>query len=1251
MKRLMALFFALTLVVCNFNIVSVASFDETDCVSLSKFTGSFVDLVENAELLITEKNDAYYGSADVIADNEDIDDDDVSTEISTTIETPEGATNRLIVKSTEKLPELDSVGYVYGYNDLHILQFDNRESFQKAFEYYDSLKCVEYVEEDLYLKEAVVDDGIVVESAVSDPTIVQSNMFGYSAAKKDSDGYAVDVGVIDSGVQHDHDFLAGRVVDTGFNSISDNGSAYDDRGHGTHVAGIIVANTLSNVTVYAYKALNSKGSGTATQVSLAIDAAIEDNMDVLNLSVQMKGFSDTLYEAVVRAYNAGITVVVAAGNAGVNLDEIQYSPGCFEEAISVMSCTNQRRVSEFSNYGAICDFVAPGENILSTYLDNTYKMTSGTSMASPFICAAVAYELAKDNTLSSDEVESLLIAQSENCFGDIAGKCVYPAAKVSFEGTSSAPVFEFDSCRFAGFMRVSISCSSEDVDIYYSMNGELYKEYTGPFNITETAYVSAFAVSSLLNMSFVRTVHYECVSSDVNEFVLDDTGVLIEYNGENENLSVPTYINTKIIYGVANTAFENNTTLENINFEQSVTHIYDGAFKGCTALKSIVASNVTYIGADAFNGCASLVRVDINFPTEIGDRAFLNCGSLVNVITDGVKKFGDEAFKGCYSLMAFSSNLVTTFDYSYIEDCTKLESISINSVINLPQLKDGETIATKFPALKYFYANTVTSIPDSYFKDCKKLNIVSFNNATYIYANAFLDSGLKSGSFKCVQYIGDYAFANTNIDSIPLGNLKEIGVRAFYNCTTLVSVSLNNLTKMGEEAFCNCTSNGLVYLPKITTIPTRAFYNNTSLQSIEYKSPCTTIGMQAFMNCTSLTSVSCSTSTGSYKYEDKAFYGCSQYTPNIKYLYPNYLGNNVFTGTKPGTGQRVNLDKLTEVCENGFDGLVIKELIIENVTKLYDVPVNSIVLIGKNLTNYTIPINKSAVIYSASSKVLEYCINNGIDYVEYNGITAKFEDARIVEGSDTDIYFNVIGFNLKFKLYGCNTNHDTSSMLVAGAEEITNFTKMSNNIFKLTVPSASQYKYYYLVVESYYSSSSYPIFTCRSAFVTFNNTDSPEEPDTPVTPPSSDTYWYVNSTSTKTSYDGIMKNGSLLGYFLITEEKNVEDAISDVYVSNGTMSVTPSIVANGVEIFGTGSILNVYDKNGIIIEQIPIVIVGDVNGDCVMDALDCTVLSECMYQRENFSNDSCWVAADYNRDDVFNVIDFQLVVNDSVELL
>ena len=1248
MKRLMALIFALTLVVCNFSIVSVASFDETDCVSLSKFTGSFVDLVENTELLISGKDEAYYGSADVIADDEATD-DAPNTEYNETTATPEGATNRLIVKSTEKLPALDSVGYVYGYNDLHILQFDNRESFQKAYEYYGSLKCVEYVEEDLYLTEAVVDDGVVFESAIEYPTIVQSNLFGYSTAKKDSDGYAVDVGVIDSGVQHDHEFLAGRVVDTGFNSISDNGSAYDDRGHGTHVAGIIVANTLSNVTVYAYKALNSSGSGTSAQVSLAIDAAIEDGMDVLNLSVQMKGFSDTLHEAVARAYNAGITVVVAAGNAGVNLDETQYSPGCFEEAISVMSCSDYRRISDFSNYGKICDFAAPGENILSTYLNNTYKMTSGTSMASPFICAAVTYQLSKDNTLTPDQVEQLLNAQSEPCFGSKSGVCVYPDVKVDFQGVSNAPKFEFDSCRFAGEMRVSISCSSDNVDIYYSMNGDLYKEYTEPFYITQTAHVYAFAVSSLLNMSFVREVNYECYTSDVNEFVLDENNVLIEYNGVNKNISVPTFVNMKNVSGVANTAFANNTTIENINFEQTVTHFFDGAFKGCTALKSVVAPNVTYIGADAFNGCTSLQRLDCTHPSEIGDRAFYNCSALTNMITDSVVKFGDNAFSGCASLLAFSSNLATSFDYSYIEDCTNLQNISIDSVINLPSLKEGETFAEKFPNLREFSANSATSIPDSYFKDCSNLVNVIFDNVIYIYDNAFLNSGLKSGSFKKVQYIGDYAFANTNIDSIPLGNLKEMGLRAFYNCTSIVSVSLNNLTKMGEEAFYNCTSNGLVYLPKITTIPTRAFYNNTSLKSIEYKSTCTTIGMQAFMNCTSLTKVSCGSS--SVKYSDRAFYGCSQYTPNIKYLYPNYIGRNVFTGTKPGTGGRVNLSKLTEVCTNGFDGLVIDELILENVTTLYDVPVNSIVLIGKNLTNYTIPINKSAVIYSASSKVLEYCKDNGIEYVEYNGITAKFEEPRVVEGSETNIYFNVIGFNLKFKLYGCNSNHDTSSMVVSGAEEITNFTEMSNNIFKLTIPSASQYKYYYFVVESYYSSSSYPIFTCRSAFVTFNNTDNPEEPDEPVDPPASDTSWWVKGTATKTSYDGIMKNGSLLGYFLITEEKTVEAAISNVYVSNGTMSVTPSTVANGVEIYGTGSILNVYDKYGAVIEQIPIVIIGDVNGDCVMDALDCTVLSECMYEREKFNNDSCWVAADYNRDDVFNVIDFQLVVNDSVELL
>ena len=503
MKKLLSLIIALFFVISELSVLSVALYDETDCLSVSKFTSAFVEMVSETEDkvnegVVAENADVYFSSGSTSVENQDVNEEvtDENTE----------KTYRLIVKSSFELDPLDSVGYVFGYNDLHILQFDNKSSFEKAYDFYDSLQCVEYVEEDLCLTEAVVDDGndIVYESAIEYPTITQSNMYGYATAKNKSHGNTVSIGVVDSGVQHDHEFLNGRVVDTGFNSISDNGTAYDDRGHGTHVAGIIVANTLSNVTVHAYKALNESGSGTSAQVSLAIDAAIEDGMDIINLSVQMKGFSDTLHEAVQRAYNAGITVVAAAGNAGVDIAQTQYSPGCFDEVISVMSCTMYRRISDFSNYGTPCDFAAPGENVLSAYLDNTYKYTSGTSMASPFICAAVAYEFAKDDTLTPEQVRVKLEEKSQFCYGNPAGKCVYPDVKSSFEGMSSAPVFLYESCNFAGSLLVSLSCNSEDVDILYSFDGERFLEYTEPFYITETKNISAFARSETLETSFTR---------------------------------------------------------------------------------------------------------------------------------------------------------------------------------------------------------------------------------------------------------------------------------------------------------------------------------------------------------------------------------------------------------------------------------------------------------------------------------------------------------------------------------------------------------------------------------------------------------------------------------------------------------------------------------------------------------------------------------------------------------------------------
>lgn len=166
------------------------------------------------------------------------------------------------------------------------------------------------------------------------------------------------------------------------------------RGHGTHVAGIIVANTKSNVKIKPYKVIGDDGTGTDTQLYLGIQAAIEDGVDIINLSLTRKGESEVVHEAVKDAYNAGITVVAAAGNDNVNLDETPYIPACFPEVICVVSVDANKKRASTSNWRFDDTLSAPGVDILSSYLDNTYKIMSGTSMAAPIISCCAAYLLA-----------------------------------------------------------------------------------------------------------------------------------------------------------------------------------------------------------------------------------------------------------------------------------------------------------------------------------------------------------------------------------------------------------------------------------------------------------------------------------------------------------------------------------------------------------------------------------------------------------------------------------------------------------------------------------------------------------------------------------------------------------------------------------------------------------------------------------------------------------------------------------------
>ena len=174
-------------------------------------------------------------------------------------------------------------------------------------------------------------------------------------------GKHVRIGIIDTGIDYNHEALGGGfgpgfTVAGGYDFINNDPDPMDDNGHGTHVAGIISGNssTITGVAkdaaLYAYKVLDQSGSGSASSVIAAIERAMTDSIQVLNLSLGTPSGSsdDPLTSAVNRAVQSGMIVVVAAGNTG------EYStinsPGIAEFALTV-GATDANAIASFSSKG------------------------------------------------------------------------------------------------------------------------------------------------------------------------------------------------------------------------------------------------------------------------------------------------------------------------------------------------------------------------------------------------------------------------------------------------------------------------------------------------------------------------------------------------------------------------------------------------------------------------------------------------------------------------------------------------------------------------------------------------------------------------------------------------------------------------------------------------------------------------------------------------------------------------------------
>jgi thermitase len=233
----------------------------------------------------------------------------------------------------------------------------------------------------------------------------------------------VKVGIVDTGIDANHEDLSGKLVDCGrastlFGTVS-NGNCADDNDHGTHVSGTIAAKANNGVGVAGVafnsplsmcKALNAVGSGSTAGVANCITWLVQRGSKIISMSLG-GGASSTMQTAVRNASNAGALIIAAAGNDG---DATLNYPAAYPEVVSVAATDNRDARASFSNANSDVEIAAPGVNILSTKRGGGYVSFSGTSMATPHVAGVAALIWGRNPGFTAAQVRSKLDASVDD---------------------------------------------------------------------------------------------------------------------------------------------------------------------------------------------------------------------------------------------------------------------------------------------------------------------------------------------------------------------------------------------------------------------------------------------------------------------------------------------------------------------------------------------------------------------------------------------------------------------------------------------------------------------------------------------------------------------------------------------------------------------------------------------------------------------------------------------------------------------
>lgn len=239
-------------------------------------------------------------------------------------------------------------------------------------------------------------------------------------------GENINIMVCDTGIS-DHEDLKNNIDYEKAISFIDNENYIDCQGHGTCVAGVIAAQesgfgvigVAPNSKIIPVKTLSNKGFTGNLPLEKTLEYALRIRPDLINMSLGGRHQQSENFVKLLKAlYDLNIPVICAMGNFG---EKYSCFPADYAETFGVTSYRKDRNISDFSSRSSDADFALPGEDILTTNLNNQYSIVKGTSFSAPFLSGIVAIILSeakkKGINYTIPQLKEILIKSCDD-FGD-----------------------------------------------------------------------------------------------------------------------------------------------------------------------------------------------------------------------------------------------------------------------------------------------------------------------------------------------------------------------------------------------------------------------------------------------------------------------------------------------------------------------------------------------------------------------------------------------------------------------------------------------------------------------------------------------------------------------------------------------------------------------------------------------------------------------------------------------------------------